>query len=297
MKSNLQGKRFATFALLLVAMIWGLGFIATDVLIKEQWTTSQMMAVRFTLASVIMLLVLGKRILLTNRRDIINGSIAGVVLFAAFYSQTFGQSIGASVSYSAFLTATNVVMVPFISWIINSHKPTVKTNLIALLALAGVGVLSIKNGYCSLSLGDLIILLCAFLFALHIAYLEKAGKGTNALRVNFYQITTAALLAIIVLTYKGGCLPVFTISKGMLAAFYLGALSTCACYLLQTKAQQYVSANYAGVILALEGFFGSLFSVALSLEKLTINLVIGGAMIVVATALMSVKSSHEDEIV
>lgn len=296
MGKYLKHKSFGTIALLTVAIIWGSGFIATEFLIAANWSTSQMMATRFTLASLIMLAVIGRKIKESSKKEIISGSIAGLILFAAFYSQTFGQSAGASVSFAAFFTATNVVMVPFISWAINGDKPSIKTILIAILALAGVAVLSIEGGSFSLGLGDLIILLGSFFFALHISFLEKAGGDTDALRVNFYQITTAAVLSIIVTLFDMQTLPGFDFKKGIWAAIYLGAFSTCLCYMLQTKAQQYVSASYAGVILALEGFFGSMFSVILGLEKLTMTLVIGGVMIILATVLMSFKSEPGDEL-
>ncbi len=296
MEKDLKHKSFGTLALLAVAIIWGSGFIATEVLIDAKWSTSQMMATRFTLASLIMLVVIGRKIKESSKKEIISGSIAGLVLFAAFYSQTYGQSAGASVSFAAFFTATNVVMVPFISWAVNGDKPSIKTILIAILALGGVAVLSIEGGSFSLGVGDWIILLGSFFFALHISYLEKAGENTNALRVNFYQITTAAVLSIIVMLFDMQTLPGFDFKKGLLAAIYLGAFSTCLCYMLQTKAQQYVSASYAGVILALEGFFGSMFSVVLGLEKLTMTLVIGGSMIILATVLMSFKSEPGDEL-
>lgn len=296
MEKDFKHKSFGTLALLAVAIIWGSGFIATEVLIDAKWSTSQMMATRFALASFIMLVVIGRKIKESTKKEIISGSIAGLILFAAFYSQTFGQSAGASVSFAAFFTATNVVMVPFISWAINGDKPSINTILIAILALAGVAVLSIEGGSFSLGFGDLIILLGSFFFALHISFLEKAGGGTDALRVNFYQITTAAVLSIIVMLFDAQTLPGFDFKKGIWAAIYLGAFSTCLCYMLQTKAQQYVSASYAGVILALEGFFGSMFSVILGLEKLTMTLVIGGLMIILATVLMSFKSEPGDEL-
>lgn len=295
-KSNKQ--LLSTFALIAVAIIWGTGFIATDVLIDANWSTPQIMATRFSIASLAMLIVVGKKIKETTKKEIVSGAIAGVFLFLAFYSQTLGQAF-TTVSNTAFFTATNVVMIPFIRWVVTRKRPTIQTILLSVLALAGIAVLSFTNGAFSLNRGDWIILLCALFFALHISYLEKAGQGTDATRINFFQTSTAAVLSIVVLGISTGfnqaVLPNFSLQDGILAAVYLGLFSTCLAYFLQTSAQQHVNASVTGVILSLEGLFGSLFSVVLRLEPFTWTMLIGGTMIILATILMGLVPNSDNK--
>jgi len=282
----------AEFSLILVALIWGCGFIATEYVIKANWSTSLIMAARFIIAAIAMTIALNKKILKLTKYELLHGSIAGVFLFLAFYTQTLGQS-ATTVSNTAFFTATNVVMVPFISWAINRNRPNMQTILLTLVALAGVGALNFKESGFLLGRGDLIVLLCAFFFAMQITYLEKATKGSDPARVNFVQIFLAAVISVVVFIINGEGLQSANIPQGLLPVIFLGILSTCLCYFLQTSAQKYSTASKVGVILSLEGFFGGLFSVLLGLEPLTINLVIGGTLIVGATILMSIdfKSS------
>ncbi len=277
----------AELSLVLVSMIWGCGFIATEYVIEANWGTSLIMAVRFLIAAITMIIVLNKKILKLTKYELLHGSISGILLFLGFYTQTMGQSV-TTVSNSAFFTATNVVMVPFISWIINRRKPQIHTVMFTFIALAGVGVLSFKGGKFSLSAGDLIVLLCAFFFAMQITYLEKATKGSNPARVNFVQILTAAMISLIVYIIKGEGIQNANIPQGTLPILFLGILSTCLCYFLQTNAQKYSSATKVGVILSMEGFFGGLFSVVLGMEALTVNLVLGGTLIIGATVLMNI---------
>lgn len=277
----------AELSLVLVAMIWGCGFIATEYVIKANWGTSLIMVTRFIIAAITMAIALNKNIIKLTKYELLHGSIAGVFLYLAFYTQTLGQS-ATTVSNVAFFTATNVVMVPFISWIINRNRPNLQIILLTLMALAGVGILSFKGGRFSLGAGDLIVLVCAFFFAMQITYLEKATKGSNPARVNFVQILTAAIISLAVYMIQGEGLQGANITQGLLPILFLGVLSTCLCYFLQTSAQKYASASKAGVILSLEGIFGGLFSVLLGFEPLTANLVAGGALIVGAAILMNV---------
>jgi drug/metabolite transporter (DMT)-like permease len=277
----------AELSLILVALIWGSGFIATEYVIKADWNTTLIMATRFIIASVAMAIALNKKILKITKYELLHGSFAGVLLFFAFYLQTFGQS-ATTVSNAAFITATNVVMVPFISWGINRNRPNIQTILLTLMTLAGVGVLSFKDSGFSLGRGDLIVLVCAFFFAMQITYLEKATKGSDPARVNFVQILSATVISVIVFIVKGEGLQGANIQQGILPVIFLGLFSTCLCYFLQTSAQKYSTASKVGVILSLEGLFGGLFSVLLGLEPLTINLVIGGILIIGATILMSI---------
>lgn len=285
---NMKKKEaMAELSLVLVAMIWGCGFIATEYVIEANWGTLLILAVRFMIAAITMTIVLNKKILHITKSELLQGSISGIFLFLAFYSQTLGQS-ATTVSNAAFFTATNVVMVPFISWAINHDRPHIRTIMFTFIALAGVGVLSLKDGRFTLSTGDLIVLLCAFLFALQITYLEKATKGSNPARVNFVQILVAAIISCVVYFISGEGLQAADIPQGIGPILFLGILSTCICFFLQTNAQKYSSASKVGVILSLEGFFGGLFSVILGLEALTMNLVIGGCLIIGATILMNI---------
>lgn len=298
MTAEAKGKSWsslaASFALVVVAVIWGSGFIATDAVIAANWSTSLILVSRFSLAALLMALALRSKLKQSTILEIRGGIIAGVFLFVSFYLQTLGQGM-TTVSNTAFYTATSVVMVPFISWPVNKSRPQLRTLLLALLALAGVGVLSYSGGQFSLGSGDLIVLLCAFFFASHTTYLEKAGKDTDAARVSFYQILTAAVISLSVFLINPALPNNFDFRAGLFPVFYLAAFSTGLCYFLQTRAQQFCSATVACVILSLEGFFGSFFSVIIGLEPMRFSLLIGGGLIIAASLLMNLLPTKRSE--
>ena len=284
--------------LVVVTIIWGLGFIAIENAINAGWGAALITAGRFVVAVIALSVITAGKTSKITREEWFHGVLAGLFLLAAFYVQTIGQAM-TTVSNSAFLTATNVVMVPFISWVINKDRPKPRLILLALTALAGVAVLSFQKGELVFSLGDLLVLLCALLFAMHITWLEKATQGRNPSSINFVQILTAAVGSFIILLLRGWHAEVARadLKAGLWPILFLGLLSTSLCFFLQTHAQKYTSAAQVGVILSLEGFFGSFFAVVLGFEPLTASLIIGGAMIFSAAVLVNVGQPvvHEDK--
>ena len=280
---------------LLTAAIWGTGFIASQMAIDAQMSAALIMFLRFTIASVVMLMVCLPRIKKLNGRVIRAGLLPGVFLFSAFFTQILGQE-RTTVSHCAFLTATNVVMVPFLVWIGSRKRPPVRTFLITVLTLAGVSVLSIAPGSFDLSfnLGDALSLLCALLCALHLTSVSDAAKKEDVMLVNLVQMATAAIIsAVVFLVTDPGAISRMQPDKGVPAVLFLGLFSTCLCYFLQTLAQKYTSPSQAGVLLSTEGLFGSLFSVLLGMEAMTVNMVIGGLMILTSVILLEYFSGRE----
>lgn len=282
---------------LVVAAIWGSGFIASQLAIDANMSAAFIMALRFTLAAVVMLVVCIPRLKNMRPRDLKMGALAGLFLFGAFYTQIVGQQY-TTVSHCAFLTATNVVMVPFIVWAVSRHRPPAKTFVLTATTLVGIGLLSITPGSFELSFnfGDVMTLVCALLFAMHITTLGWATKGADVMLINLVQLSTAAVISLAVFLFTDlGAVSRADLSMGLPAVAYLGLFSTCLCYFLQTLAQKYTTPAQAGVLLSTEGLFGSLFSVLLGMEMLTVNLVAGGLIILVSIVLMEVLPIGENK--
>lgn len=282
--------RAASAALFLVALIWGSGFIMTELLITAEWSTAQIMAARFSIGALALLISSLKNLGKINAHELKSGIIAGLLIFTSFYLQTFGQR-HTNVSNVALFTATNVVMVPFFALALQRERLQLHTILLALLSFVGMLSLSYKGGDFALNPGDPAILACAALFAIHIVYLSKQLPYCDASRLNLVQITTAAVCSLIVLLFAEPATAGFDLTAGLLPIFFLGLLSTCLCYYLQTKAQALVRPATVAIILALEGFFGSFFSLVLGYEAFSWRIVIGGVCIVTASILSNYFSA------
>lgn len=285
-------KSNANLTLFIVAIIWGSGFIAMEYALNANMSPLLIMALRFSIAALILLTATFKELKLISWAEWIKGSIAGIFLFLGFYLQTFGQSM-TTVSNSAFITTTNVIMVPFVVWLMTKKKPKLKIILLAFITFLGVAILTVSpsQGF-KLNNGDLLILLCAIAFACHISYLEIAVSDNNPKRIAFIQITVAAILSITsFIAFDIDSIAQANFAIGLPSIIYLGVFNTCLCFFMQTSAQKRTSASKAGIILSTEGFFGTLFSILLGLEPLTAKIVIGGILILTAAILTEVKFS------
>jgi len=281
--------RRADAALLLVAVIWGSGFIATEYALLNQLPPELIMTARFCVAALVMLLFQWRKLRRMPGRTLVVGVGAGALLCAAFFAQTYGQT-HTSVSSSAFLTATNVVMVPFIVWLIQRKRPPLKVYALAAGTLAGIGILTLRPGSgLAIGRGDWMVLLSALLFAAHIAFLGTTARGMDAGLLTLLQMLTSALLSAIALLCLQPALPLAA-AQGMawLPVLYLALFSTCLCFFLQTAAQQRTSAAKAAILLSAEGLFGSVFSVCLGLEPFSPRMAVGGAVILICIILTEV---------
>lgn len=289
-----KSSRSAEFLLLVVAIVWGSGFIATEFAIKANMGTSLIMTIRFLVAALAIAIFSLKDLKGLDKKTLLHGSVAGIFLFLAFYSQTLGQRY-TKVSNSAFLTATNVVMIPFIVWIISRKKPSTKTFVLAATTLLGIGILTLnfEQGF-SFNIGDSLTLLCALFFALHISYLGLFSIGLNAKLLTLVQLSVSGIISLVILlVFDFSAITAESLQNGMLPALYLALFSTCLCYFLQTKAQQDIAPGKVGIILCTEGLFGSLFSIALGLEPLKATIIVGGIIILTSVVLMETNISFK----
>ncbi len=274
---NIKKKHLiADLGLFLVAIIWGSGFTASKIALDSGLGPYYMMGFRFLIATIIMGVIFFKKLTQITKQDIIYSSIVGIALFFAFATQTVGLQF-TTASKNAFLTGTNVVMVPFIFWGIAKIKPDKWSLLAAITCLLGIGFLSFDGSF-TLGLGDSLSLLCAFGFACHISLTGYFGKKIDSTILTFIQMLVSALLSFI-FGFFFEELPTNPSTAGITAVIYLGVFSTMIAFFLQTIAQKYTTASRTAIILSTEALFGTLFSVILLGEILTFRMIVGAIAI------------------
>ncbi|MEJ8744770.1 DMT family transporter [Mediterraneibacter sp. HCN-7094] len=287
-------KWLAIGALILVTVIWGGGFVASDIAL-ESMKPFQIMMVRFLLASVLMgVISRGQRKSEEKLKDragaIKAGVLMGVTLFMGFAFQIIGLQY-TTPSKNAFLTALNVVIVPFIAFVILKKKIGAKGIIGAVMSVLGVALLSL-NGNFTVSLGDGLTLFCAVGFAFQIFFTSEFVKKYPASVLNTVQMFTAFVLSAISLMIFGeNDFQVTT--QGWLSALYLGVVSTTICYLLQTACQKYIDETKAAIILSMESVFGTIFSILILHEVVTVRMVIGCAVILAAVIISNMSETSE----
>lgn len=268
----------ADISLLLIAIIWGGGFIA----VKDSLnllTPYYQMTLRFSISTLLMYIVFYNKVKKINKNQFKHGAIIGVFLFLGFAFQTVGIKY-TTAGKSAFLTAVYVVLVPFLQWIVIKRKPDNYSLAGAVICLLGISFLTLQGGF-SLSYGDGLTLICAFAFAGQILAIGKYVEKDDPLILTIVQLGVAAVLSLIVAIFSEP-VPMIMNLRAISSILYLAVFSTTLAFLVQNIAQKYTSSTHAAIILSLESFFGAVFSVLFFKEIFSIAMVAGCILILIA---------------
>ncbi len=277
----------ADLSLLLVAMIWGTGFVVTKGTLSGIGPM-YMVAWRFLLGTFIVGAIAFKKLKTITKKDIIGGSIVGVILFFGFITQTIGMKY-TTVGKSAFLTGTNVVMVPFLVAFLYKKWPDKFAIAGAVLCFIGVSLLSVGANSAGLvsyelfhfNLGDIWTLVCALGFAMHITSNGIFAHKMDPMVLTFIQFVVTTILGFITAFMFEG-MPVMPSRSTMMGIIYLGMFSTCAAFMIQTMAQRYTTTTHTAIILSLESLFGTILGIIVFSEPFTKVMAIGCLFIIIS---------------
>ena len=281
-------------ALFGTALLWGTSFVILKHTL-ESVGTLWILAIRFTLAAILLGLFSGRRLTRISRRQLRGGFLLGISLAAAYILQTYGLKL-TTPGKNAFLTAVYCVMVPFLAWGVYHRRPGLRHVLAALLCLAGIGFVSLSSAERGLNPGDLLTLACGVFYALQIVIMEQyGGEDGDALCLSFLQFAVAALIC------WAGALPLEPVPVNVpagawLSIGYMGFVCTGLCFFLEAWGMKYTPSSTAAVILTLESVFGTLTSILFYHEKITIRLMIGFVLIFVSVLLAETGQKEKTEI-
>ena len=258
--------------LLLAAVIWGIAFVAQSVGMDYVGGFT-FNAVRSLIGSAVLIpliLILGQKnsggsttaettgsshssaSTISNsrkRKDLIIGGIScGICLCLASNFQQFGIKY-TTVGKAGFITACYIVIVPIIGLFLGK-KCSKFIWAAVVMALIGLYLLCITDGF-SIGKGDLLVLVCAFLFSIHILVIDHFSPKVDGVKLSCIQFLTCGILSgIPALLFEH---PEFS---SILAAWqpilYAGVMSCGVAYTLQIIGQKNMNPTVASLILSLE---------------------------------------------
>lgn len=282
----------AILGMLLTAIIWGFAFVVVKNSL-DSINTEYMLALRFTVAVVALSLIFIKKFKKINLLYIRNGAILGAFLFISYAFQTYGCE-QTTAGKNAFLTTIYVIIVPFLSWIINKKKPNKFCIIGAVLGIVGIALLSLGNedvgNIFSVNIGDMLTIVCGVGYAVHFVFVERYNKEQDPVLLTVLQLAFAAIFSWILALINGGEFPrnIFE-TDVLISILYLGLMSTMLAFLLQNICQKYVAASTAALVLSFESVFGALFGVLVLSETLTPKMIVGCVLMFVAVVTVQTK--------
>ena len=292
MNANLL-KILSRLALLVTAVVWGSSLVVVSS-IKEAFQPNMVLAIRFSIASVLLALIFIPRFKHFDKSYLLNGLIIGFFLFIAYSSQTIGvTTAGGDPGRSGFISASYCVIVPFLAWIILRERPDLYNISAAILCVTGLFFVFYKDLVASsnvaLSKGDLYALLSGLLFAAHIVSVAKFGKGKDPILITIMQFLVAAIIATCVTFALEDNSKIVLDKASMIGIAYLAIMCTAVALLFQTIGQAHTPSSTAAIILGLESIFSIVFAVIFAGEKLTVFSVVGFVFIFLAIIVSETK--------
>jgi drug/metabolite transporter (DMT)-like permease len=275
--------KLAPWALLGVAAAWGLAFVVMKDAIERQ-SVNNFLFTRFTLAVVVMLLIRPQVIKKFNKDLLLRGSMAGIFLGFGYIFQTLGlERTGAAIT--GFITGLYVVLTPLLASFVLKEQISRFVWLCIFIATIGLALLSVQ-GF-SVGFGEMLVLMSAIFFAAHIIALSKWSPGRDVYAMTVVQLTICALMAGIASIPEGYSPPPDT---GVWAVVVFTAVfATAVAFIIQTWSQAHISATKVAVILTMEVVFAALFAVIFGGEVLTLQVLLGGSLVLLAMYLIVLK--------
>lgn len=272
----------AKLALFLTAVLWGSTF-SIGKLAAEVFSPSFIIAFRFLIASVALLLVAWPQRKQLDRKYLTDGFWMGFTLFLSYILQVGGLALDTSPGKSAFLCTTYSVMVPFIHWMTTKQRPKVHHLVCVFLCLFGVGVLSLSGGW-GMSAGDLLTVLSGVPCAVNIVISSIVCRDRNVLLLTTIELWVVTILAWICV-FAGNAFPAVLPLGAVGGIVYLGLFATALCLFMQSFGLKYAEPAIGGMLLSLESVFGVVFSVIIYHEQITLRMIFGFAVIFMAILL------------
>jgi len=284
--------RGAIIMLWITSAIWGFAFVAQRAGM-EYIGPFTFNGIRFLLGSVSLLPLIfwmkhKQKKTSSKQKNILKGGLlAGIVLFIGASLQQAGM-VYTEAGKAGFITGFYVILVPLIGIFIGQYI----TKLLwagSFIALAGLYLLTM-NGPFVLQKGDMLILLSAFFWAIHVQLINKLVDTHSALPLSAFQFAVCGILSL----GAGFIFETITLDSILLAIWpllYGGLMSVGIAYTMQVVAQQHVHPAYASIILSFETVFAVIGGWLLLNEMLSLRNLAGCLLMLTGMVIVQVWGS------
>ena len=282
--------------LLLTSFIWGVAFVAQSIG-GEAVGCFTFNGVRSLIGAAVLLPVIafldgqkkkeiGEEKFLEQKGDrktlLIGGISCGLMLCIASNFQQFGISF-TTVGKAGFITAMYILIVPILG-LFMKKKVGMKVWLGVVLATIGLYMLCMTSERFSLSKGDLLVLICAGFFSLHILIIDYFSPKVDGVRLSCIQFFVCGIISTViafVFENPNGS----AILSGWLPILYAGVLSCGVAYTLQIIGQKNMDPTVASLILSLESVFSVLAGWVILKQTLSVRELFGCVLMFLAIIL------------
>ena len=237
-------------------------------------------AIRFTIAFIIIAFLFRKNITKVDAKTLLHCALIGITFFFAMLFELMGLKTTPS-SVTAFLEGMVVVMVPAITCIVYRKLPDRMTVISAVLAIVGVGFLTLKGDRIGFTTGELLVLFGTFWYSLSVLVTDTAAKNDDLLTVSIYQLLFIAVFAYIgAFIFEEIRLPQSATEWGAVLA--LAIICSCVGFTIQPFGQKYTTPERAGILAVFNPLTAAVLGVVFLHEKMTPTMLFGSFLILIS---------------
>lgn len=289
---KLNRSQWADLSLLLVTFVWGSTFVIVKWAIKDL-PPFPFLTIRFALAFLSLLPFLYFQRAHISKGTLLKGVALGGLLFSGYAWQTVGLQYTSS-SNAGFITGLSVVFVPALIALTTWKLPRPGLIFGILCALGGLAFLSLGDQFV-LNKGDLMVLLCALSFALHILFVGRYAPQTNATVLASIQILTVSVLSGIFSMFSPQTVMHFS-TNVWIALLVTAIPATSLAFFVQSKMQQFTTPTHTALIFSMEPVFAAISAFFFAGEFLTPRGLLGAGLVLVGMLVAEFTGSETDKL-
>ena len=235
---------------------------------------------RFTIAFVLIAILFRKNLTKVDAKTLLHCAEIGVFFFLAMVFELYGLQTTPS-SVTAFLEGAVVIFVPAFTCIIQRKLPDRLTVLSAVIAMAGVGFLTLKGDHPGFTTGELLVLGGTVWYSLSVLVTDKAAKNDDLMTVAIYQLLFIAIFAYIgAFIFEEIRLPVSGQEWGAVIA--LAVICSGVGFTIQPFGQKYTTPERAGILAVFNPLTAAMLGVIFLDETMTGSMIIGAILILIS---------------
>ena len=235
---------------------------------------------RFTIAFILIALIFRKSLTKVNLRTLWHCALIGIFFFLAMVFEMYGLQTTPS-SVTAFLEGSVVVIVPAITCVLQRKLPDVLTVISAVIALVGVGFLTLKGDHLGFTTGELLVLGGTVWYSATVVITDKAAKNDDLQVVAIYQLLFIAIFAFIgAFIFEEIRLPESGQEWGAVVA--LAVICSGVGFTIQPFGQKYTTPERAGILAVFNPLTAAVLGVIFLNERMTGSMLFGSALILIS---------------
>jgi len=299
----MKNNPLSSILLLITAFIWGSTFVAQragmEYLEPFAFNTVRSLLGAFSLLIPVLIFKIkkGHNTSLTKWQErryfIIAGIICGAALFLAIGVQQVGM-VHTSASKAGFISSMYIIIVPLISIFFGKKFPRTLW-LGVLLASVGLYLLCAADGLTDIGRGDILVMISAFLFALHILVIDYFAPKVDSIKLSCVQFFVCGIISFFpAILFETTLLS--AIWECRWALLYAGIVSSGIAYTLQIMGQKDTNPAVASLILSLESVFAVISGVIILHETLTLKEITGCVLMFIAIIVAQGKKAEPNHI-